>query len=80
MKVISRKRKNLKKNSETNLKEGTKIWAEFYRKNPHRLVTEYLGLKLFLFQSILLYMMNTNLYFVFIACRGRLLMPSLIEI
>ena len=70
MKTISRKRKNLKKSSRANLKDGTAIWAEFYRKNPHRLVTDYLQLDIFPFQCILLYMMNICTLFSFIACRG----------
>lgn len=80
MKTLSKKRKNLKKTSKENLHDGTAIWAEFYRKNPHRLVTDYLQLEIFPFQCILLYMMNICTLFNFIACRGRLLMPSLIEI
>lgn len=70
MKTLSRKRKNLKKTSKENLHDGTAIWTEFYRKNPHRLVTDYLGLSIFPFQCILLYMMNINNLFAFIACRG----------
>lgn len=70
MKTLSRKRKNLKKTSKENLHDGTAIWAEFYRKNPHRLVTDYLQLEIFPFQCILLYMMNICTLFNFIACRG----------
>ena len=32
----TRERKNLKKDSFQNLLDGTKIWAEYWRKNPHR--------------------------------------------
>ena len=52
------------------LYEGFKIWTQFYRANPHRFATEYLGMGLFLFQSILLYMMDRSDTFLFIASRG----------
>ncbi|MFU2417216.1 terminase large subunit domain-containing protein [Peptacetobacter sp. AB800] len=70
MKTLSRKRKKLKKTSKENLHDGTAIWTEFYRKNPHRLVMDYLQLEIFPFQCILLYMMNICTLFAFVACRG----------
>lgn len=68
--VKSKPRKNLKKDSYQNLLDGMKIWAEYWRKNPHRFATEYLQIDLYWFQMVLLYMMNVCNIFVFIACRG----------
>lgn len=66
----TKERSNLKKDSYQNLIEGAKIWAEYFRKNPHRFCTEYLGINLYPFQMILIYMMNICTTFAFIACRG----------
>ena len=44
--------------------------ASYYRENPQRFVEEYLGIKLKLFQKILIYAMMHYDYFLFIACRG----------
>ena len=66
----TKERKNLKKDSFQNLLDGTKIWAEYWRKNPHRFAIEYLGINLYPFQMILIFMMNISNLFVFIACRG----------
>lgn len=46
--------------------------AAFYRANPQRFVREYLGItNLKWFQEVILYMMNTNIYFMYLASRGR---------
>lgn len=66
----TKERKNLKKDSFQNLLDGTKIWAEYWRKNPHRFAIEYLGINLYPFQMILIFMMNISNLFAFIACRG----------
>lgn len=78
--IKSKERKNLNKDSYINLLEGTKIWVEYWRKNPHRFAIEYLGINLYPFQMILIYMMNIVTAFVFIACRGKLPCPNCIEI
>lgn len=54
----------------SNFDEGIKLWASFYRANIHRLCTDYLKIDLFPFQMILLYLMNKNTLFLFIASRG----------
>ena len=69
--IKSKPRKKLKKDSFQNLLEGTKIWAEYWRKNPHRFAVEYLQLNLYWFQMVLIYMMNVCNCFIFIACRGE---------
>ena len=66
----TRERKNLKNDSFQNLLDGTKLWAEYWRKNPHRFAIEYLGINLYPFQMILIFMMNISNLFAFIACSG----------
>lgn len=43
----------------------------YFRANPQRFCSEYLGLKLKLFQKILIYAMMHNNYFMYIAARGQ---------
>ena len=45
-------------------------WVEFWRKNPHRFITDYLQLTLYDFQKILIYQMNMYNNFIFVASRG----------
>jgi hypothetical protein len=52
--------------------EGVATWASFYRANPHRLVRDYIGINLKLFQVILFFMMNHVNYFMYLASRGHL--------
>ena len=51
--------------------EGVGVWTSFYRANPHRFVKEYLGINLKIFQIILLFAMNFNHYFMYLASRGQ---------
>ncbi|WP_442636598.1 terminase large subunit domain-containing protein [Rossellomorea marisflavi] len=53
------------------LMEGVGIWTSFYRANPHRFVRDYLGINLKTFQIILLFAMNFNHYFMYLASRGQ---------
>lgn len=50
--------------------EGVARWASYYRANPQRFAKEYLHIDLYLFQKILLVMMNVCTSFVFISARG----------
>lgn len=45
-------------------------WVAYWRQNPQRFASEYLGLKLFLYQKILLYMIEHVAHFMYIAARG----------
>ena len=45
-----------------NFNASVKMWASFYRANIHRFATDYLGLALFPFQMVLLFMMNIIKY------------------
>ena len=54
-----------------NFNASVKMWASFYRANIHRFATDYLGLALFPFQMVLLFMMNINNNFFYTASRGQ---------
>ena len=43
----------------------------YFRANPHRFCSEYLMIRLKLFQKILLFMMNVCTHFMYIAARGQ---------
>jgi len=45
-------------------------WVHFYRKNPHRFVKDYFGVKLKFFQKIIFVLMHKYPNFAFLACRG----------
>ncbi|MDV3426618.1 MAG: terminase [Bacillota bacterium] len=45
-------------------------WTTFYRRNLHRFVQHYLGLKMHLYEIILLYLMNLFPLIVVVACRA----------
>lgn len=51
-------------------REKVKLWASFYRENPHRFADDYLGVKLKTFQKILVYLCFKYPYFTFLASRG----------
>ena len=46
------------------------LWITFFRRNLHRLAIDYLGLKLHLYQIIMLYLMGINRFIVVIASRA----------
>lgn len=51
---------------------GFEIWTAFYKNNFHRFIADYFGFKgLKTFQKMLLYQMNENDQFVYIASRGQ---------
>lgn len=65
-----KKRKNLSPRKKDRLEEGMKIWTSFYRLNMHRFAIDYLGLNLYPFQIILLYMMNIMYSVCLVCARG----------
>ena len=71
MDIFKKGRNFNKKSKSERLMDGIGIWASFYRANPHRFVKEYLGINLKLFQIILIFMMNYNHYFMYLASRGQ---------
>ena len=58
-------------NKSERLMEGIGEWTSFYRANPHRFVNDYLGIKLKLFQQILIYAMMHFNFMTYIASRGQ---------
>ena len=46
------------------------IWATYYKRNPHRFCREYLGISLYWYQSLALYLMFRCRLCVFIAARA----------
>ena len=46
------------------------LWDTFFRRNLHRFAIDYLGIKLHLYQAIILYMMGISQFCVIIACRA----------
>jgi len=59
-----------KRLSSTERTDNIKNWVTFYRRNIHRFVEHYLGLKLHPFQKLMLYILSTHYSFVCIASRG----------
>lgn len=73
MKIGSRRRKrehSPNQSKDERFRDGIKIWVGFYRSNIHRFAKDYMGLDLFIFQQILLYLMNKISFFMYIASRG----------
>lgn len=73
---IFSQRRNLNKNMENatkseKLMNGIGLWTSYYRLFPHLFVRDYLGVDLKVFQMILLYMMQTSVYLMYIASRGQ---------
>lgn len=45
-------------------------WVTFFRRNLHRFAMDYLGIKLHLYQIIMLFLMGVNQFIVVIASRA----------
>jgi hypothetical protein len=59
------------KSRDQKLRDGFKTWTAFYRANIHRFIEDYMGVKLFFFQKILIYMLDKSSFFTYIAARGQ---------
>jgi len=46
------------------------LWSTFFRRNLHRLAIDYLGIKLHLYQQLILYLMGISQFIVIVACRA----------
>lgn len=67
IKIKRRRTEATKKTANSNIEE----WVAYWRANPHRFICDYLGLKFREdFQSVLMFMMDRPLYFIFAASRG----------
>lgn len=65
---VDKTKENMSKNER--MRTQIKKWTTFYRLNMHRFVEHYFGIELFLFQKILLFLMNLHTYFMLVAARG----------
>jgi len=65
--VIKRKKQ---KDASATYQENLLEWIDFFRANPHRLITDYYGLRLHDFQNILIYEMNYFNAIIFVGSRG----------
>jgi hypothetical protein len=45
-------------------------WNTFFRRNLHRLAIDYLGINLYMYQVVILYLMGVCNFIVIIACRA----------
>lgn len=50
--------------------DHTLLWNTFFRRNLHRLAIDYLGIKLHLYQAVIIYLMGISQLIVIIACRA----------
>lgn len=60
----------VKERKQKRLMDGVSDWCSFYRENPHRFALDYLGLKLKLFQQMILCMMFRDVNSMYLASRG----------
>lgn len=67
-KSVDKTADNMSKNE--NMRTQIKTWTTFYRLNMHRFVEHYFGIELFLFQKILIFLMNLHTFFMLVAARG----------
>lgn len=65
---IRRYRQNIY-NEETYI-ENLEEYVAYWRSNPHRFITEYIGAELYGFQNELIYIMDKYNYFIYAASRG----------
>ena len=72
----TRARKKSSRISSENIKSGLHIYVAYWRENIHRFAMDYLNVNLHVFQIILLYMMDKNTFFMFIASRGEPFAPT----
>lgn len=66
---IKRLKKKTKSPEET-INENFESWVGFWRANPHRFITDYLGLRLYDFQKVLICLMDRYPTFLYAASRG----------
>jgi len=70
-KIRIKRRKKANKSKTVRYMENFEEWLGYWRENPHRFWTDYLGLtRLYGFQQVLLWMMFKYQYFIFAASRG----------
>lgn len=68
--ILIRRRKKVNRSKTKRYMDNFEEWLGYWRQNPHRFITDYLGLRLYDFQKVLVYMMFQYPSFVFVASRG----------
>lgn len=72
MNIFKSGRNHRKKESKSEkLMNGINIWASYYRFRMDIFIKDYLGIQLKLFQIILIYAMQNNHFFMYLASRGQ---------
>lgn len=72
MNIFSMGKNNRKVESKSEkLMSGVNIWASWYRFRMDVFIKDYLGIQLKLFQIILIYAMQNNHFFMYLASRGQ---------
>lgn len=69
-KVVIRRLKKKKITLQEQYNENFEEWVAYWRANPQRFITEYLGLPLYDFQKFLIWEMNKFPNYIFIGARG----------
>lgn len=69
-KVYIKRKKKINLTRKEKFMKNFEEWVGFWRANPHRFITDYLGLILYDFQKVLIYQMFMFPKFIFIASRG----------
>lgn len=64
------RQEEINKNKKSAFEEGIIEWTKFYRANPHRFIIDYLGLPLFIFQMVIIYMFDKFNYNMLTCSRG----------
>ena len=66
-KIIIKRKKKINQSRQQRFVSHCEDWLAYWRANPQRYITEYLGLKLYDFQKFLIYLMNFFSNFIFVA-------------
>ena len=69
-KIYIKKAKKANTSRTKRFMDNLEDWVAYWRANPHRFICDYLGLKLFDFQKVLIYMMFKYPSFILVASRG----------
>lgn len=70
-KIVFKRKKPIHKSGDKSLNNKIEEWVSYWRANPHRFITEYLGLRFRGdFQPVLFYAMDLYINFIYVASRG----------
>lgn len=69
-KIYIKRRKKVGMSRTKRFMDNLEEWAAYWRSNPHRFITDYLGLKLYDFQKVIVYQMFNYPNFILVCSRG----------